>query len=265
MKNILIVAKLKDKTMSYYFSQRMKEIINIHILLYEEKESIIEKYLKENKFDYIYIRNPFQATLEMPEIRSKLKIVLENTKDAYIIDSIDSVEDIFSEDKWEQYKTFMDFMPETELFHDGVKFSPTKQLLKERISSLGKGIVFSSSDIAEGAEYVIQEKVDIDTEYRVTHFFDKIISEAVIKSSKTEGTAIKAIDIVSVDNELEKYAKKVISKVKFDFIGMDIVRDKSGKLWLLEINRSCFVGGFYLHTKRNLMEEFMLELLVQRG
>lgn len=261
MKKLLIIAKLQDKATLFFQTQKIKSLIKIDYLLYEESKTTIEEFLKNNSFDYIYIRDPF-LKLSHPEIKEKLSIIFANSKQARLIDNLKSIADVFLEDKWKQYQKFPEVFPQTRLVASQIKPDFSKEFVKERISSMAKGVVFSLEEMKKDQNYLAQKKINIKKEYRVFSLFGETIDLMMVKSSKIDlTTKILGQKTEPLSEEIKTFVKKVDKVFKFDFAGYDVAVDEKGKLYLLEVNRSCYFGAFYRLSGINLAEVFVKKLL----
>lgn len=259
MNKLLIITTSNDLSLPLFFLNK-DENLAIEVLLFEdsiEKFKIIETKVAE--FDYVYFRDPFNTPLAK-SWEEKTESVLGLVKKLSIksIDNIYEIKDFFIEDKWQQYLLFKDFMPATEILSSHSSFNPNQQFVKKRISSRSKDILFEIDSIQNHEEYIIQEKLDIEEEYRVFSLFKKIISPAVYKSSKTINTKVK-IDrskTKEIDKKLETFINQVLELVNLDFVGFDIALTKSGQYKLIEANRSPQFKAFFETTKKNIVANF---------
>lgn len=261
MKKLLIVTKLIDLSIPFFLTQKIRHKIDIDFCFYHESMDEIKERLTSCHYDYIYIRDPFHFTSEKSEFEEKIRFILKHCKDSYMIDSIQDLEDIYFEDKWAQYQIFSAFMPKTQILKDAKELNDRK-IIKKRISSRSKGIVFDAKDLSgkDVSEYIIQDKINIEKELRIYVIFDEIIKTASIKTSKTEESKVHVTATETLSPELENFVQEIIKKTKFDFMGLDIVKEKN-ELYLLEVNRSCFFTGFFRETSMNLAEVFIDKLL----
>lgn len=259
MKKLLIVTTTNDLSLPLFFLSK-NENLAIEVLLFEDS---FEKFkLIENKialFEYVYFRDPFNTPI-VKNWEEKVKTILEllNKLSIISIDNIYKIEDFFIEDKWQQYLLLKKFMPATDILTPQSFFDPNKQFVKKRISSRSKDILFDISSIQNHSEYIIQEKLEIEEEYRVFSLFNKVISPAVYKSSKTFSTKVK-IDrtkIKEVDNNLENFINQILERINLDFIGFDIALTKSGQYKLIEANRSPQFKAYFEATNHNVVANF---------
>lgn len=264
MKKILFCVTYQDYSLPFFLSEKIRKRISPDFLLYESSDNYMLNFLQNNDFDYIYLRNPFtdENFKDFSKIKNKLNIILKNKKNAYIIDNIRQTEDIFFEDKWKQYGIFKKFMPITNTFVNEAKNTDfSSNLLKEKISSRGKGVFFTMPENINSTDYIIQKKINIDKEFRVYLIFNEIINKVEVKLSKTENTKFKVLHVEPINKKLLEFSKEINKKINFDFVGLDIARDNKGKYYLIEINMSCLFGAFYRETKINLAEKFIQKLL----
>ncbi len=263
MKNLLIYTTVNDRSVPFFLFKGVLEIINITFCFLEEDFSKLEETINSKTFDYIYIRDPFPSKLSKNTIEERVSKIINLDTNAYYIDSIENLEDIFFEDKFRQYKIYSDFMPPTQLLSDVQNVPFNNYIIKKRISSRSTGILFDIKDIQDSQEkqnYILQEKLHIEKEYRVYVIFNRIIPTVSVKSTKTQSVKTKVIGAEEIGEELENFVKMLLEKNKFDFLGLDIAQVKN-KYTLLEINRSCLFGAFYKHTGINLAEAFISGLL----
>ncbi|MEA3304620.1 MAG: DUF916 domain-containing protein, partial [Patescibacteria group bacterium] len=144
------------------------------------------------------IRNLELLPLEIEKNRKDRKLrlgaILNNKGNAYIIDNIQSDSDVFFEDKYSQYLHYKEYMPKTDILERAEDVSNTNYICKKRISSRAKGIIFQPEQIqGELSDYIIQKRINIDTEYRVYSIFGKVIPMVSIKSSKSENMKVKVL------------------------------------------------------------------------
>jgi len=252
--NFLIITTTRDPSLPLFFLQTPKNI-RIDVFLFEENLDSFQT-LKEKLsiYEYVYIRDPFNSE-SVRDLSNKTKFVTDNLSSQIIsVDQIRSADDLLIEDKWLQYQKFSEFLPHTEILSSKSSFNPNTQFIKKRISSRAKGIVFNLDQITNHENYIIQEKIAIQEEYRIYSVYDKIIHPAVFKNSKTQSTAVK-IDRTrskSITPELKKFVGAIHKKTKLDLIGFDIALTKQNQFKLIEINRSPQFATFFEVTKINL-------------
>jgi len=179
-----------------------------------------------------------------------------------LVDSISSNKDIYFEDKLLQYTQFGEFMPKTKLLSNMDNKIEKDYIIKKRISSRSSGIFFNKKDLLGKCfdDYIVQEKILIEKEYRVYCIFDEILEDVSIKQSKTEFVKTDVVGAEKINLKLKKFVKRIIAKNKFDLIGLDIAFSQ-GKYFLIEINRSPQFKAFFTQTGINLAESFIKKLL----
>lgn len=262
MKKILIITTTNDLSVDLFSTKDILNLVDVYFLFFHEKLNVIKDKLESNSFDFVYIRDPFTSYYNKDELNIKLDFIICNIKSAYLIDNLESIKDIYFEDKWVQYKIFSEYMPKTYLLSDSNSNNISNYIIKKRISSRGKGIFFNNKDVAQSNidDYIIQERIIIEKEYRVYVIFNEIINIVSIKSSKTENNKIKIIGNEKINTGLNNFVKKIITNNKFDFIGLDIAFSK-GYYYLIELNRSPQFNAFYKQTNNNLAEYFISKLI----
>lgn len=261
MKKLLNITKIEDKTLPLFLTYKIQQIIDIQFLYVTEPVNHIEDIVKNNSFDYIYLRAPFYAGIDNNQIKEICNIALKYKKSAYMVDNITSDQDVFLEDKWYQYKLLNNFMPKTELLNQKTKKQIKNKIIKKRLSSLARDIYFSIPDTKALDDFIIQDKLDIATEYRVFSIFGNVLTLAETKSPKTELQKVKVQKPIEISKELESFTYEIDKQLNFDFVGYDIAETKDGEFKLLEANRSCFFAGYYKLTGVNLAEIFIDELI----
>jgi len=234
----------------------------VDFCFFHESNQEVEQKLSSGQYDYIYFKDPFNYSYTKENIEDKFEIVMKNLGSSYLIDNLKNINDVYLEDKWHQYQLFNELMPQTRLLTNLQEINNPGSITKKRISSRAKGIIFNSKDFEgdELSEYIIQEKIKIDKEYRVYVIFDQIINKGSIRRSRTNDIKVKIVGVEELLEDVMSYTRQVIEKNKFDFIGLDIARS-GDKLYLLEINRSCLFNGYFRESGENLAEPFIDGLL----
>lgn len=262
MKKILICLTYQDRSAPLFLTGAIKEMMQINFLLYEESEDYIDKYLKSEDYDYIYLRYPFNGSnLSLSDVKARLDIIIKNKREAYLVDNLKSVKGVLFEDKWRQYQSLSDFMPETKVLQSDDQIDFDRYLIKKRISTRGEQVLFELPNDIVHEDYIVQKIINVEKEFRVYSIFNKIIDQVVIRSPKTSQTKIKVLHVEKITQDLHDYVAQIDKKIDYDFTGYDIALDKNGKYYLIEVNRSCLFGGVFRETKVNLAENFIGELL----
>jgi len=265
MKKMLIITTIEDLSIPMFLTQKIQKKLKIDFCFFHENTKEIKEKLTFSNYNYIYIRDPFNYVFDKNNIEEKFNVILSNRKNSYIVDNLKILDDIYFEDKWKQYQVFGEFMPKTRILTNIQDVDNSNLIVKKRISSRAKGIIFNSKDLISNnlSDYIVQRKIKIDKEYRVYVIFNEIIKKASLKSSKTQDSRVKIIGSEKLSATVIDFVKNITKKNKFDFIGLDIA--KSGNnLYLLEINRSCLFNGYFSNNQINLAETFIDKLLKKK-
>lgn len=261
MQKILIITTVADLSVPLFLTQAIADKIRPDFFFFHESTGALKEKLTANQYQYIYIRDPFNYSFNEPDIKEKIEVILNNRGDTYLVDNIESLDDVYFEDKWHQYQLFSEFMPKTEILENTKDADRENIIVKKRISSRARGIVFGSGKLAgrNPADYIIQEKINIEKEYRIYVIFNDILENASIKNSKTRSSKVSISGVEKISDAVKEFTQMIIKLNKFDFIGLDIAQ-AGEKLYLLEINRSCLFNGYFKSTKVNLAEIFVDKL-----
>ncbi len=265
MKKMLIVTTVNDLSIPFFLTQDVLKKVVIDFAFFHEDISHIKKKLSSIAYDFIYIRDPFNASFEKADIEEKCTYILMNKNEGRIIDSLTSMDDIYFEDKWNQYQVFSECMPKTKLLENIEQIDQPGYITKKRISSRSRGIVFNARDFKGGdvSEYVIQEMIPIDVEYRVNVIFNEIVEDVTIKNSKTNNSGARIVHSEKISKEVRHFVRGVLKDTTFDFIGLDIAVS-GNNIYLIELNRSCLFGGHFRITGDNLAV-FFIDALLKRS
>jgi len=262
-KKILIVTTLKDFSVPFFMTSGVLKKISVSFLfLHEDTESILQ-ILDSERYDFIYVRYPYnELRIDPSEIPRKIQLVFDNARGAAMIDGLRSYDDILFEDKWRQYELLSEFMPVTRILTDPDDLSGGGVLAKKRISSRAAGIAFSPEDLSgeNPSEYILQDMLSIQEEYRVYALFREIYEPAITRTSKRPDSKVRISGSTPMSDALRVFATDIAKRISFDFIGLDIAWD-GDRYALLEVNRSCLFEGYYRETGVNLAEVFMDRLL----
>lgn len=262
MKKMLIITTVNDLAVPLFLVQRIQKKLQIDFCFFHETTNIIKEKIISNNYRYIYIRDPFNYVFDKDNIKEKFDIIMSNSKNGHIIDNLSELNDIYLEDKWKQYQLFSKFMPKTRVLTSSEEADDDNFITKKRISSRAKGIVFNSKGLKNDnlSDYIIQNKIKIEKEYRIYVIFNEILEEALLKRPKTQSSRVKVIGREKLPATIIDFVKNIIKKNKFDFIGLDIAK-QGDNLYLLEVNRSCLFNGYFSTTGINLAELFIDKLL----
>ncbi len=205
--------------------------------------------------DAIYFRDPFVVSYDTNQLRDAM-LALEGF-DGYRIDGTRTLDDLLFEDKWCQYQRLSDFMPRTWLLSDNQ--AAGKVIVKKRISSRARDIIFDVAEVAadEHDEYIVQNMLNIQKEYRVYVIRGNIVTTVSVKNSKTKSQAVKVDHVETISQELESFCEQVVKKIPtLDFVGLDVA-DVDGALILIEANRAPQFKKFTELTGINLAEQLI--------
>lgn len=265
MKKLLIITTVNDGSLPLFFLGSIGKKIFLEVCLISDSRQYLLDKISSRSWDYIYLRDPFTDTRVKPtEIVRKIKMILESKGKAYMVDRLENPEDVFFEDKWKQYELLGDLMPNTAI-SDNAKGLEGNLIFKKRISSRGRGVCFERADIrGDLSEYIAQEKLLIQKEYRVIVLFGKVVEMVEEKSPKSQQGKVKVLSAQPISEALLDFSKRVAERLKFDFVGMDVAEIASGEYRLLEVNRSCLFSGFYKFTGINLADKFVDGLLKKK-
>ncbi len=212
-------------------------------------------------YETLYIRSHFGQVATLPQVfRNEIENIIDKAKLANpkiaFIDDTDTVEKILAyEDKWQQYKTFGQFMPKTQLLRTNSDASNFKYpVYKNRLSSRGNGVTWDIDHVTSPAEnWLIQESLNIIEELRVYVIHGKVYPIAALRQSKNLIQNTQAIDSRNLTQDEIEFSSKVADYAHgMDIIGIDIARTLDGKLHLMEVNRSPGFGLFAKLTGVNL-------------
>jgi|GEM_PF-653797 len=265
MKKLLIVSKINDLSLPFFLFQSVQEKIEVDILMIEESEETIKDHLKDKDYEYFYVREVLTSALSFEEVEKRMTLIL-NVLDGkpYSVDNIRTFQDMLFEDKWIQYKKLKEFMPKTYLLSDYSKDLLSNIIIKKRISSRARNIFFNLEEfpkIAKRENYIAQEMLNVEKEFRVYSVFDKVIDTVAVKSPKTIEEKVKVMGTQKIGPELKEFVQNIQKKLQLDFAGYDIALLESGHYILIEANRGCFWNSFYADSSINLADNFVRQLL----
>jgi hypothetical protein len=257
---ILLVTPEDDLSIDLFFSEECKNKMLAKSVPHRNGPITVSE-----GWDFIYVRGPFvQADFDNPEVKGYIEDTLRLRGNAYSLDGISTFSDILLEDKWSQYQIFADLMPQTALVNSFENLSLENHLIKKRISGRSRDIHFDIADLlghVNPADYIIQERLDIQTEYRAFMIGDELVLPLEVKTSKAENSKTTVIGAEPrAPKELKEICRQVSAKLKFDFMGLDIAKTRAG-YYLIEVNRSPQFVNFYQHNSKNLAENLFTHLI----
>ncbi len=227
----LIVTTDQDHSLPFF--QIEKEGHNVDVKYYEEPLSLKQQY------DAIYFRDPFNKVgHDKIAIDRDLNLIVTSNPSAYFVDEATSFSALLIEDKWLQYELLGKYMPNTELLTHSSQLTNAK-IAKKRISARARDIVFSPADLkGDVSEYIVQDMLDIQQEYRVYSVGDTVAPSMTTKSSKTAVSKVKIGDSLAVTPPILEFVQEILQLLpSHDFLGFDVAQTKEG-LRLIEVNRS---------------------------
>ncbi|HEX5394830.1 MAG TPA: hypothetical protein VFW52_00515 [Candidatus Saccharimonadales bacterium] len=259
---ILLVVPNDDLSIKLFLADVCKAMMDVSVRQYQQLSDVVAE-----QWDFIYIRGPFiQADFNSPEIQESINEVLRNGKNAYVVDGIGRYSDLLVEDKWRQYGLLGEIMPATRLPKSFEKLDTAGKIIKKRISGRSRDIHFDITSLPENAlpaDYIIQDRLNIQTEYRVFMVGSKVILPLEIKSNKTETTKNKVIgQHMNLPDEISKICQEVFEKLRLDFAGLDIAKTANG-YYLIEVNRSPQFVNFNRLSSINLAGQLFSYLLAK--
>lgn len=214
-------------------------------------------------YESMYIRSHFGQQSTLPQnFRNEIEQLIERARrenpTIRFIDTADTVDKIVSfEDKWFQYETFSDFMPNTRILTDIAGNDDFNHpIYKQRLSSRGNGVTWDVRDITDLADnWIIQESLDIKEELRIYLINGDVYPVGAVRQSKNTEQSTQAVDSRELTEDEIRFASEVGKKrTNMDIVGLDVVRTIEGILYLLEVNRSPGFGAFEKLTGVNLAD-----------
>ena len=262
-KSMLFVTTAADISSDLFFDPEAAKRIDVVLARYSDTETALRQLLGMQKFDFIYLRDPFnegQYSLEM--IEKSVRLIAEAQPQARFIDQAKTIEDLLFEDKFAQYQLLQGFMPETELLREPSQFEPGKNIIKKRISARARDIAFAYDPTYANGDYIVQLLLSIQTEYRVYSIGGEVIKKGSVKSSKQTDTKVKVIAVVDIPENVRIFANSIIKRMpQIDLVGFDIAETTEGALMLIEANRSCQFSTFTKLSGINLAKILVDKLL----
>jgi hypothetical protein len=252
---MLIVSTPADLSLDLFEEKSAATLITPSFITYDEVLSSGIKDLRD-EYNYVYFRDPYNnGPIGYERIQQAIKIVGERFNSAYFVDNLSSYNGLLFEDKWVQYKQLSEYMPQTKLLRSLDLPDNNSYFIKKRISSRSKGIIFTKNDFPEDAkpdDYISQQLLHIEMEYRVFMVGDNIVKPIAIKTSKTQDQRVKVIGIENkLHPELVKICDATYKATTYNLMGLDIAK-VGNSFYLLEVNRSCQFKGYMRKSSINL-------------
>ena len=227
----LIVTTNEDHSLPFF--QIEKEGHEVDVTYYEESPNL------EKPYDAIYFRDPFNKVgYDKIAIDRDIHLIVDSNPTAYFVDEATSPSALLIEDKWHQYELLGQYMPNTEILTQASQLTNAK-IAKKRISARARDIIFSPADLkGDLSEYIVQDMLDIQQEYRVYSVGNTVIPIMTTKSSKTAVSKVKVGDSLAVTPPIREFVQDILQLLpSHDFLGFDVAQTKEG-LRLVEVNRS---------------------------
>jgi len=215
--------------------------------------------------DIIYFRDPFNMGANATDSKFISSLVADNPNAVYV-DNLKAYGDLFFEDKLMQYNYFSDVMPVTSLLtpksYDAGSYDSDKYIIKERLNAGGKGVFFNKGFDFQEDIFLLQEKINIEYDYRIICLNKKIMPYALKRTAKRDNDSVSKTVGVHELTELDmNFANKILELApSFDLIGLDVaVAD--GRHCLIEANRSPQIKIFQARTGIDVIGELLASKL----
>ena len=194
-------------------------------------------------YNKVYLRDPFNNPSVYTPDEAVIDAILHKSNADYYIDRVDTFARAKRlEDKYLQYKTYGNLMPETYLATKR-EFIEGEYIIKPRISQRAKNIIFTKEDLLKKYpkiknDLIIQKRMDIKEELRIYIVKGAVNSVACVKTSKASGM-VKVVGERTLNRNEVEFALQCYSRnKKLDFIGLDVAVLDDLSLKLIEVNRS---------------------------
>lgn len=255
--NSFVLTTKSDQSLGFFVSK------NTTIAYFEDTDVALETLLHAQVFDVIYIRDPFNTgDYSLDNISRKIALLRTLQPHAQFVDNIKSLDDVLVEDKWKQYEIVGQFMAPTVLATNGL-FVEGKHIAKKRVSARSKDILFSVQTPLDD-KWIIQDLIPINEELRIYVVHGKVMPQATIKTSKSNGEKVKVVGIRPLSDMEAAFAQAVVSCVpQLDFVGLDVAVTRDG-LMLIEVNRSPQFKRYNELSSSNIIEGFF-DTMHERG
>lgn len=250
MTNLLVVTTKNDLSIKYF---EQIEGVKTDVMFFGGS-----RLDSARNYDVIYYRDPFVVDYDTEALEDLPEYYKSNG--AYSIDHIQTLEDLLFEDKWRQYTILGDFMPKTDVLRRGM--DTAGKIIKKRISSRGKAVLFDTSSISSGYDdYIVQDMMKIIKEYRVYMVCGSLVGTVSVKTSKTKTQKVKVDHTEPITGDVRQFCEQVSRLVpQLDLVGIDVARTPEG-LRLIEINRAPQFKHFAELTGLNLAETLLVTLV----
>lgn len=270
--NIVIFTTRADKSLDEFVSAANKLQIGQKHYFYEEL-SIENNQLQKNNQTVnisdskVILRDPYNTGIDYSKI---FKFIIENNYDSILIDRQCYKVYPDYEDKLFQSKFLTEggFRTPKTFFNPNLEEVPLPIFLKKRISSRNKGneLINDREELRQKytEDYILQEPISFNKDLRVLIYKDKILG--VIERAKLmqmDGT--KKLKVIGrfdkLEDSIRSDALKVVSNLKADFVGIDILYNSEDDYYFLELNLSPQFYSFKSSTGINPAEIILQDLV----
>ena len=247
--------------------------LNISYKLYHPDKNLLKIYLGEKSYYFVKITTPFNQ-------QSLAKLVLDKEFTYYVLKDWVPMPKTqgflmpFCEEKYQHYVTHKSF---EEIVTAIVENFSVPVIVKKNSGSRGNNVflchnrdeiklsleeIFDTNSRSYDYIALAQEYIQISQEYRAVFFQGKLallyrknIEDATFAGNLSplhwEGAKAEHITDINLISTIEKFAQPIFQEINLTYCGLDIVIDKQGKYWLIEINSG---PGFGLFVKDNSFE-----------
>lgn len=260
--NLWIFSTHKDLSLSRLVSEAKSLSVSCEVVYFESLEVISNTLHSQQKKlfikpdDKILIRWPFDADDTSVEYNIFVSVLLLNYSDQVSLDrSCLRMFTPYYEDKLFQSAVFEHLSVPSPQTYSLQSFEEVPSsvifpcVLKKRVSSRSKNnfLISTISELRSKlsnksvADYIIQEKIDIEDDVRVVVLGQSIIGAVKRHTHVREGNRISVKGREKYGNMSDEIRKNILSITKFlgaDFVGFDILFDKKGNYYFIEANLS---------------------------
>jgi hypothetical protein len=256
---ILIATTKSDISLGYFLDS------DVRVVFFDDDLEKFTKEVSSRQATIVYIRDPFNTgQLSVQDITPRIERISQMHPDAYYVDRADTIDKVLIEDKWRQYESWKKWMPMTQL--GGEKSSLSGQLIaKKRISARSRDILFEFEPSKLTTEWIVQEMLAIDEEFRVYVLLGKPVRQVSIRRSRRPGQTTKVTGLRQLSDTESDFVQKITAEMNwFDLVGLDIAITAGG-LKLIEVNRSPQLKRYNELSCDNLVADFWKSIRNRQG
>lgn len=215
--------------------------------------------------DIIYFRDPFNMGANATDSQFVASLAANNP-DAVYVDDLQMYDDLFFEDKLVQYGYFSSVMPATSVLtqerYESGDYDSGKYLVKERLNAGGKGVFFGKGFAFQEDTFLLQEKINIEYDYRIICLNHKIMPYGLKRIAKHDNDSVsKTVDVYELTEADIDFANKVLELApSYDLLGLDVAID-GDRHYLIEANRSPQIKIFQARTGIDIAKELIVSKL----